>query len=78
VGLYITPQQVADIIGWTQEAKENGEPEANAVRRARDWLISSGAAIKRGGKWVTTKEKLKMAFPEVYEEIQISKFMEDE
>ncbi len=72
MGLYITPEEVAKIIGWDKEDPKNG------TRRARDWLISSGAAIKRGGKWVTTKEKLRQAFPEVYEEIQIAKFEESE
>lgn len=53
--VYITTSEVAVILEWTQE-------------RARDWLISSGAAVKRGTRWVTTPELLRRAFPEVWDE----------
>lgn len=70
--VYITPREVADILEWTKDDVANG------TRKALRWLRGAGALVKRGNRWVTTKELLRKSFPEVYEEIEIERLMRDE
>lgn len=53
--VYVTVKEVADILGWTNY-------------RARRWLKSAGALVQRGDKLVTTPEKLRDSFPELWEQ----------
>src|SRR5689334_18016438 len=53
---YITITEVSEILEWDRQ-------------KTRRWLDSSGALIKRGGKYVTTPDLLKTRFPEIYHEI---------
>lgn len=52
--VYIEAARVARLLGWD-------------TRRARRWLVRSGAGVKRAGRWVTTPQLLGQAFPEVLE-----------
>lgn len=74
--LYITPMEVAEAIGWTK-AGDPPEKRQQASRKAARWLRSAGALIERGGKTFTTREKLKAAFPEVWEELEIQAWERD-
>lgn len=39
-------------------------------RRARRWLVSTGAGVKRGGQYIATRESLVKCWPELYAEIR--------
>jgi hypothetical protein len=52
----ISTRQVADILGWR-------------VEKSRRWLIGAGLAVKLGGRWFTTREKLVETFPNVFHRI---------
>lgn len=42
------------------------------AQRARRWLKATGAGVKRGqgrGHWITTRERLREAFPELWAQI---------
>jgi hypothetical protein len=47
---FIETKDVAAIMGWN-------------VDKARYWLKREGAAVKRGGRWYTTRSTLAAAFP---------------
>ncbi len=49
--LYFTMEECAEILGWD-------------VRRTRRHLVKSGAAVKRGQHYFTTKALLRRALPE--------------
>jgi hypothetical protein len=74
----ITPLEVARAVGWTKEGDDDDKRKA-AKRKAVRWLRAAGALVEQGGKRFTTREKLKLAFPDIYEEIQMARFdAEDE
>lgn len=54
----LTIRDVANLMG-----------EGWSTERARDWLLKVGALEKRGGRWITTPERLSAVFPEVYQRI---------
>jgi hypothetical protein len=54
--VYITPKEVADILGWT-------------MQKARRWMRNAKILEVRGGRLVTTPDKLRDAFPEVWSEM---------
>ncbi len=54
--VYLTTAEVAAILGWSQ-------------RRARRWLENEDALVWRAGHLVTTRHRLREAFPEIYDEI---------
>ncbi len=56
IPVYITIQEVANILRWSR-------------KRTRRWLLASNALVQRGGEWVTTAERLRDAFPEVWAEM---------
>lgn len=60
---YIETAEIARVLG----------PKWSA-RRVRRWLQRRGAATKIGGRWYTTRAKLRSAFPEVYEELLVGGF----
>lgn len=41
------------------------------TRRARDWLKATKAGIRRGGRWITTRERLREHFPELWDLIVV-------
>lgn len=54
--VYITTDDVARLLGWS-------------TQRATDWLKRENAVIKRAGRWVTTPERLRSSFPEVWDRL---------
>ncbi len=54
--LYITLREVSRIMGWSK-------------KRTKRWLEREKALVMRGGNWVTTRDLLRTAFPEVYYEM---------
>jgi hypothetical protein len=54
--VYITLAQVAAVLGWSK-------------RKARGWLLRESALVLRAGRWVTTRELLIAAFPEIWARI---------
>lgn len=58
---YIGMGEIAKALGWD-------------VQRVRRWLVRRGAATKIGGRWYTTRAKLRATFPDVYEELVIGGF----
>lgn len=53
--VYITIPEVAGILGWP-------------YHRTKRWLKSANALVQRGDTLVTTPERLRDAFPEVWDE----------
>jgi hypothetical protein len=51
-GAFFTAADVARALGWP-------------TRRARRWLQSTRAGVKRGGRWVTSRGLLLTYFPEL-------------
>lgn len=60
---YLHTDEVADLLN-----KAAGKNVWDA-RKVRRWLQKAQALVKRGGSWVTTRAKLREAFPEVWEEL---------
>ncbi len=56
--VYISMAECAAILEWT-------------VERTRDWMIRNDAVIKKGRHYYTTRERLRVAFPEVLERIDL-------
>lgn len=54
--VYIDAAKVGAVLGWP-------------TRRARRWLMRSGAGVKRAGRWQTTPTLLGREFPEVVERL---------
>lgn len=54
---YFDMREIAKLVGKTTPA-------------TRNWLVRNGAAVKRGGRVVTTPALLREAFPEIYDEIR--------
>jgi hypothetical protein len=42
-----------------------------STRRAKDWLIRSGGAFRRGSRWYTTPHLLREHFSEEWQEIML-------
>lgn len=40
-----------------------------STERVRRWLVRSEAATKRGRSWLTTRDQLRDAFPELWREL---------
>jgi hypothetical protein len=55
----MTAADVAKILGWE-------------TRRARRWLQSTGAGVRRGGRWVTTRGRLLDHFPELLDALEVA------
>jgi len=54
---YLTVRQVKDILG----------PEWS-MKRTRRWLTKEDCVVKRAGFWVVPRHRLRLAFPELYDE----------
>jgi phage antirepressor YoqD-like protein len=54
--VYIEIYQVAKVLGWTHY-------------KARRWLRAANALVMRGDTMVTTPDKLRESFPEVWSEL---------
>lgn len=63
--LIITVAQVAAVLGYPMDKQRR----KTSVQKARRWMKRTGAVVKRGNRFITTRHKLKQAFPEVYEEL---------
>ncbi len=65
--VYITIKQVATVLGWKR-------------KRTTDWLEQAGCLVTvgKGKRRYTTRELLKKHFAEVYEEINLAEYIEDE
>lgn len=61
---YITIAEVAKILDWNWD-------------KASRWLESAGAIVVRAGRRMTTREKLKECFPEIYSELQMAAYDPD-
>lgn len=48
-----------------------------STRRAKDWLIRSGGAFRRGSRWYTTPHLLREHFSEEWQEIMLALPEED-
>jgi hypothetical protein len=46
--------------------------------QARSWLKESGACVKHGGRYYTTRHKLREAFPDIYDEIMAGMLDDDD
>lgn len=53
---FLSVADIARVLGWRTE-------------RARRWLLRSGAAIRIGGLWYTTPERLRSEFPELLDAV---------
>lgn len=53
---FLSVADIAKVLGWRTE-------------RARRWLLRSGAAIRIGGFWYTTPERLRSEFPELLDAV---------
>jgi hypothetical protein len=72
-GKYITPLQVAIAIEWCKDGDPQWKRNA-AARRAVEWLREAGCLIVRNRRNYTTKEQLRAAFPDVWEELEAIQF----
>jgi hypothetical protein len=52
----LSAADVARLLGWTTE-------------RTRNWIIREGCGTRRMGRWYTTPNMLREAFPELYTEL---------
>lgn len=53
---YLSVPDVAQLFGWTTEA-------------TRKWLTKAGLLVRRGGRPVTTPERLHAEFPEAFQRL---------
>jgi len=60
---YFTTDELADLLN--EQAGHN----AWDARRVKRWLRRSGAGLKRGGRWVTTRDLLREHMPELWAEL---------
>jgi hypothetical protein len=56
---YLSVPDVARLLGWT-------------TRATRKWLTKAGVLMRRGGRPVTTPERLHAEFPEVFQRLAAS------
>lgn len=56
--VYISTKQIAELLGWR-------------VERTREWLAREGALEKKGRHYFTTLSRLRNAFPEIVERIDL-------
>ena len=56
---YLPLAEVAKLMGWE-------------TRRVRRWLAREGGMFKKGRYFYTTRDRMRAAFPEVWEEIALS------
>jgi DNA integrity scanning protein DisA with diadenylate cyclase activity len=57
--------EVAKLVGWS-------------TRRARRRLLATGAVEKRGGRFVTTLDRLRCHFPEVWQAVRMARLESEE
>lgn len=56
VSAFLSVADIAKVLGWR-------------TARARRWLLRSGAAVRIGGLWYTTPERLRSEFPELLDAV---------
>jgi hypothetical protein len=70
----ITSRKLAEVLDnpSSSDPRDRWSPQ-----RAARWLQSTGAGVKRGGKWITTPERLIEHFPEAFAELSLASASRD-
>lgn len=79
--LLITTAQVAAALNYPMPAPSTPEARRTrdtSIQKARRWLIRTDAVVKRGNRWITTRHRLRAAFPEVWEELAMNAITADD
>jgi hypothetical protein len=76
-GIFIPVIEVAIACEWVKRTDPQWKRDA-ACKKAKAWLAEKDCLVTHNGKNYTTKEMLRKAFPDIWEEYEMARFEADD